>query len=195
MNDDDVLERLRRFDEIHSWYGTARDDFRAACSGLPFRYYPALPRDSLVHVVDFYLAQVGQPLGASPHVAVPRQAKEPFAIIHPFSGSIRKNWPMERWQELAERLGRRMPVHWCAGPGAIVIEDLYRLAEWIGDAHVFIGNDSGISHLAAAAGTSTIALFGPTDPAVWAPRGAAVTVIHRDPIADITAQEVAEAVP
>ncbi len=194
MNDDDVFDRLRHFDEIHSWYGTARDDFRAACTGLPIQYYPALPRNSLLHAVDFYLAQVGRPLGASPHISVSRYAQEPFAIIHPFSGSARKNWPMERWQELAERLRRRMPVHWCAGPEAVVRQDLYQLAEWIGSAYVFIGNDSGISHLAAAIGTPTITLFGPTDPVVWAPRGTVVTVIHRDPIKDIAAQEVAEAV-
>ena len=36
---------------------------------------------------------------------------------------------------------------------------------------LYIGNDSGITHLAAAVGTPVLALFGPTDPEVWAPRG------------------------
>jgi ADP-heptose:LPS heptosyltransferase len=40
----------------------------------------------------------------------------------------------------------------------------------------FVGNDSGVSHLAAAVGTRTIALFGPTDAANWAPRGPFVRV-------------------
>jgi ADP-heptose:LPS heptosyltransferase len=41
---------------------------------------------------------------------------------------------------------------------------------------MYVGNDSGITHLAAAVGTPVLALFGPTDPTVWAPRGANVTV-------------------
>ena len=46
---------------------------------------------------------------------------------------------------------------------------------------LFIGHDSGITHLAAAAGIPTVALFGPTDPARWAPRGAQVTVLQAAP--------------
>jgi ADP-heptose:LPS heptosyltransferase len=42
----------------------------------------------------------------------------------------------------------------------------------------FIGNDSGITHLAAAVGTPSIALFGPTDPGVWGPRGENVSIIR-----------------
>ncbi len=42
----------------------------------------------------------------------------------------------------------------------------------------YIGNDSGITHLAAALGTPTLALFGPTDPAQWAPRGPHVRILH-----------------
>jgi ADP-heptose:LPS heptosyltransferase len=55
--------------------------------------------------------------------------------------------------------------------------DLYELACWIRSARVYVGNDSGITHLAAAAGAPVVAIFGPTDPAVWAPRGDRVRVI------------------
>jgi ADP-heptose:LPS heptosyltransferase len=41
---------------------------------------------------------------------------------------------------------------------------------------MYIGNDSGITHLAAAVGTPVLALFGPTNPEVWAPRGPHVRV-------------------
>jgi len=44
---------------------------------------------------------------------------------------------------------------------------------------VYLGNDSGITHLAAAVGVPTVALFGPSDPRQWAPRGRRVTVISR----------------
>ena len=75
-----------------------------------------------------------------------------------------------------------MPVRWCAGeddpplPDAVRIADLYDLACWLAKARLYIGNDSGITHLAAAVGTPVLALFGPTDPEVWAPRGQHVRV-------------------
>ena len=69
-----------------------------------------------------------------------------------------------------------MPVHWLAGPdedlpGAIRIPNLYDLACWLAGAKVYLGNDSGISHLAAAVGTPTLALFTATKPRDWSPRG------------------------
>src|SRR5262249_20309027 len=45
-------------------------------------------------------------------------------------------------------------------------------------AGVYVGNDSGASHLAAAWGARTVALFGPTDPAIWSPVGASVTIVR-----------------
>ena len=45
-----------------------------------------------------------------------------------------------------------------------------------------VGNDSGISHLAAALGVPVVALFGPTDPAIWGPRGETVRIIWGDEI-------------
>ena len=56
-------------------------------------------------------------------------------------------------------------------------DDLYKLACWLAGAKVYIGNDSGPTHLAAAVGTPVIALFGPTDPAIWAPRGDNVHIV------------------
>jgi len=180
-----LIERLRTFDSIVSWYGASRVEFREAVErlGLRFQFFPALPADSKLHAVDFYLAQVseasfealGLPGSPIPTIVVPRP--EDFAVIHPFASSPRKCWPMEKFREVARRLD--MPVRWCAGPeeelaGAVRIDNLYELACWLARARVYIGNDSGISHLAAAAGAPTIVLFGPTDPAVWAPRGSRV---------------------
>ena len=57
------------------------------------------------------------------------------------------------------------------------------LAAILSQCSLFIGNDSGITHLAAALGVPTIALFGPTDPYVWGPRGKKV-FIAREVIED-----------
>ena len=201
-----LLERLAGFDSIISWYGANRPEFREAVAGLAFELLPALPAatsGAKVHAADFYLRQVGG--GSEP--AVPRIAcpSTPggFAVIHPFSGSARKNWPLERYRELARVLEARLPVRWCAGSeealeDAARIADLYELACWLAGASVYIGNDSGITHLAAAAGAPVVALFGPTDPALWAPRGERVRVVATaragEPIENLTLAAVLEAI-
>lgn len=201
MHCEDVLARLSRFDAIYSWYGAARPDFRDAVAALPFHFYDALPAGNRQHATDFYCGQVGADI-CLPKITVPPVARETFCILHPFASNRAKQWPLDRFRALADLLG---DVRWCAGPEdlsrhpgviehPVVIEDLFNLAKWIGAARVYIGNDSGITHLAAAVGTTTIALFGPTDPAVWAPRGGNVRVIASHSIGDISPEEVAAAV-
>jgi ADP-heptose:LPS heptosyltransferase len=106
---------------------------------------------------------------------------------------------LERYRELARLLERRMPVEWCAGPqdelaGARRFDDLYELACWLASARVYIGNDSGPAHLAAAVGTPVVALFGPSDPAVWAPRGPRVAIASAPALDAITVEHVASLV-
>jgi ADP-heptose:LPS heptosyltransferase len=196
--DSALLDRLRGFDEIVSWYGSNRAGFRALVEslGLPFRFLDALPPDECaLHAVDFYLRQTLAPEGAVPRIAVPVRERA-GAVIHPFSGSRRKNWPLDRYRELARRLAETMPVAWCCGPeddlpeAGIRIPDLYELACRLAGARVFIGNDSGIAHLAAAVGTPVVVLFGPTDPRVWAPRGDKVSIVQAPEMAAIEAEDV-----
>lgn len=174
-----LLERLSEFDDVVSWYGTSRTEFRNAVKDLPFRFFPALP--SGCHAVDFYLTQVGAPPGAIPKLPIePR--RRGFVAIHPFSGSSSKNWPLDKFRHVAAAL--RWPVEFSAGPeealdGARRFESRLELAHWLAEARVYLGNDSGVSHLAASVGTPVVALFGPTDPAVWAPRGDRVTILDQ----------------
>jgi heptosyltransferase III len=187
-----VLEALRGFDSIVSWYGSNRDEFRAALAGLPVTFFRALPTGAQ-HAVDFYLAQAHS-MGAegcegTPRVRVKR-SEGGFAVIHPFSGSKPKNWPLENFRSVAAWLARRMPVNWCAGPEeplpeAVRFEDLGDLAWWLAEARVYIGNDSGITHLAAATGTRVVAIFEASDPQVWAPRGERVSVLERPSVDDV----------
>ena len=176
-----LLERLRTFDRIVSWYGTNRPEFREAVADLPFEFHAPLPEGAAaIHATDFFLGQLGLPAGAAPSIPLEPAPRCEHIVIHPFSGSPRKNWPMENFRALATGLPL---AEWCAGPeepldGARRFDNLLDLARWLASARLYIGNDSGISHLAAAVGTPVIAIFGPTDPRVWAPRGPRVTVLQ-----------------
>ena len=174
------MARLREFDSIVSWYGAGREEFRELVRelGLPFEFLAALPGGS-GHAVEFYRAQA-LGLGAErverfPQLPCP-EVPRTFAAVHPLASSPRKRAPMWRFEALAERLGTAMPVRWVCGPddnlpGAVRIADLWDLACWLRGARVFVGNDSGISHLAAAVGTPVLSLFTDTDPKVWIARG------------------------
>ena len=178
-----LLAKLRSFDSIVSWYGANRPEFRDSVDslGLPFQFLDALPdRNAKIHAADFFLRQADGDGVAVPRIRCDPDVHGDFAVIHPFSGSAKKNWPLERFREVAARLP--IPVRWCAGPeeaieDAVRFDNLYELARWLASARVYIGNDSGITHLAAAVGMPVVAIFGPTDPAVWAPRGERVSVL------------------
>lgn len=194
-----LLAQLRTFQSIISWYGANREEFRAEVQrlGLPFQFFSALPGPGeRLHASDFFLRQAGASGRAIPKIDCPPAPVSNLAVIHPFSGSPRKNWPMEQFQKLAGLFG--MPVQWCAGPeedleGAVRIGNLFELACWLRRARIYIGNDSGITHLAVAAGVPVVAIFGPTDPAVWAPRGDRVRVVAGK-LDEITVEQVLDAV-
>jgi hypothetical protein len=178
-----LLDRLRAFDSIVSWYGANRPEFRDHVNalGLPFHFLSALPpAGQPIHAADFFLHQAGGGGTAMPEIECQPEQRRDSIVIHPFSGSSRKNWPLEKYRECATHLP--LPVEWCAAPGepldqAVRIADLWQLARWLAGARLYIGNDSGITHLAAAVGTPVIAIFVSTDPQVWAPRGPHVQVV------------------
>ncbi|HVW07648.1 MAG TPA: glycosyltransferase family 9 protein [Bryobacteraceae bacterium] len=183
----DVAERLGGFDDIVSWYGENRPELRDLVTelGLPFRFLKALP-DGSCHASDFYAEQVrelGVKAGRFPRIPCP-VAPRTFAAIHPFASSRAKRAPMEEFRAVAERLRREMPFFWLRGPEeeleeAVFMPDLYELACWLRGARIFVGNDSGISHLAAAVGTPVLAYFLASDEKVWAPRGNVDVVTKR----------------
>jgi hypothetical protein len=186
-----LIARLREFDSVVSWYGSNRTEFRECVRalGLPFQFLDALPeRGAKIHAADFFLRQVGGEGQAVPRIECDPAVRGDFAAIHPFSGSARKNWPLERFRDLAARLA--MPVCWCAGPeevldGAERFDDLYELGCRLASARLYIGNDSGITHLAAAVGVPTIAIFVASDPEIWAPRGDRLEVVRAQTNPDV----------
>jgi ADP-heptose:LPS heptosyltransferase len=118
-------------------------------------------------------------------------------VLAPGAGSAAKRWPLDRWGQLAQEL--QLPrVRWAIllGPAeADLREEARSLAEAIGAevldtpeleslparlarSRLFVGNDSGPTHLAAATGCPTLALFGPHSQPRWEPRGARVMVVR-----------------
>jgi heptosyltransferase-3 len=194
-----LTNRLRSFDEIVSWYGTNRPEFRSALSAVCRHciFLPALPSAGLSgRATDFYARQVGAPPGLTPRIRTNALEPRNRVAVHPFSGSARKNWPLPNFQALERNLS--LNLEWLAGPeeelhGAYRSDDLLDVASWIRGARLYIGNDSGMTHLAAATGVLTLALFGPTAPDVWAPRGDNVSVVRHDPLSELPVARVLEA--
>lgn len=119
-------------------------------------------------------------------------------IIHPGSGSRKKCWPISNFVKVALSLdadGKR--PEFILGPAEYDLHDILvqskklntnvhkieKLAELAGllkTAGGFIGNDSGVSHLASFIGLPTVVIFGPSDPKTWKPMGRAVKVVRSD---------------
>jgi heptosyltransferase-2 len=134
--------------------------------------------------------------------------QQPILAIHPGSGSTEKNWPLENWIALFSRndgvplikdkrgqVGSAFSVVVISGEADGTEADALE-REWknrevrfaknlplpqlaaVLERSIFLGHDSGISHLAAAAGANCVLLFGPTDPDVWAPRNKNVQILR-----------------
>jgi ADP-heptose:LPS heptosyltransferase len=129
-----------------------------------------------VPISDVPRAAIHAPPGRSDHA--PEGA---YAVLHPVAATREKTWPAASFVETASWLWRSLgfePVI-IGGPG----EDLSAFAEFrtvagapleevarlMRDASLFVGNDSGPAHIAAAFGVPGVVIFGPSDSEVWAP--------------------------
>jgi hypothetical protein len=146
------------------------------------------------------------------------ERNEPYNVIHPGAGSRQKCWPLKKALQLGRLLSADSTplsagsVVFVLGPvereqwPAPEIEAVQRsfpvllspalsaLAGLLAGARAFVGNDSGVSHLAAAVGTPTVAMFGPTQPRHFAPRGPRVRIVAAGKLGDISALNVIEAI-
>ncbi|HHT9138279.1 MAG TPA: glycosyltransferase family 9 protein [Candidatus Wunengus sp. YC60] len=121
-----------------------------------------------------------------------------LVAVHPGSGSRQKCWTTNRYAELIMWLNEEIGVQvlLISGPAdREVIEDLRGkikdnfvladqlplpyLAAILKQCNLFVGNDSGITHMAAAVGIPTIAIFGPTDPQIWGPSGKRGRILYQ----------------
>jgi ADP-heptose:LPS heptosyltransferase len=112
-----------------------------------------------------------------------------YVIIHPGSGNVIKNWPVKKFEALAGMIREKgFRVVWIAGPAEedlsspstdILVKNapLPLLVHVFARSCLYVGNDSGISHLAAICGAPSVILFGPSDPDVWQPCGKKVALV------------------
>ena len=130
---------------------------------------------------------------------LPVRSDQQIVVIQPGARYWFKAWPSERFAELADRLTERFGCQVAVGGSYQEVEltklvmkqaksplitiaglsPIRTLAALLKRAVLFVGNDSGAMHIATAVGTPVVALFGPSNPAEWGPRGGPAEVIYK----------------
>ncbi len=128
----------------------------------------------------------------------PWSFKEPLIVLHPGSGGTHKCASPALWASIVNDLMARPHRKVCLIGGPADTDSLRNVQELVAHlkpkiltdmdllsvgcylqyARLFIGHDSGLSHLAASLGVPSVLLFGPTDPDTWAPRGKHVAIMR-----------------
>jgi ADP-heptose:LPS heptosyltransferase len=189
-----LREVLAMYDRVIAWLG-GDPELQRRLERLRLRAetHPGRPPgDWPRHASEFYAHRLNVDIPQDFRLNIAPSQTQHDIVLHPGSGSPTKNWPLDRYLELAAQLehcGRH--IAWSLGPAErdagldlpadadlLPPQPLTQLAATLAAATLYIGNDSGITHLAASVGCPTIALFGPTNPDVWAPRGHHVTVVR-----------------
>lgn len=212
-----LADWLEGFDAVVSWWP---DPDGALASHFPVRagqrFLAGESKPSTTPAARHYCATLER-LGIPPRVPLATlgfaremamdAARTRRVAIHPGSSSPRRNWPLERWLEVCRRLrdagrevfivcgevedgiARRFDGEATVKAGLPLVD----LALMLGSCDAYAGHDTGVTHLAAASGCRVTALFGPSDPAIWAPPGARV-LRRGDDVAGISVAEVCEAI-
>lgn len=183
------------------WLGKA---FEAAGAQQVLAASPE-PEDPRIHVAD-HLIRTLRPVGVAPPDRWPRLTVPPDQvsahgagdrpILHPGSGASRKNWRPDAFASLVRELrswgmdpllvqgpadeAALVAVQAALGKDQVEVarpRNVSALAALLNDARLFVGNDSGVSHLAALLAVPSAVVFGATDPARWAPRGERVRIL------------------
>ena len=177
----------------------------ARCSKAQFICGPHRPDEQRgIHATEVFLKPLERlavfAADATPQLQIPGASKPHMLAVHPGSGSERKNWPEEKWSELLPQLVRDHAfnllliggeaegdrVHrltsQLAGQKVEIAQNLplIELAQRLAGCRLFLGHDSGISHLAAALRVRSIVLLGESSEAVWRPKGTNVSIIKSE---------------
>jgi heptosyltransferase-2 len=220
---EDLVDYFSEFDIIVSYLYDPDDIFKtniARCSTAQFVVGPYRPDEAeKVHATKVYLRPLERfaifDADPVPRLMVPRAAGaaeitenkngdlaapgngRPTVVLHPGSGSEKKNWPEMRWANLLQhlvnstdyklllvggeaegerlqRLAAALPVTRTRVAQSLPLTDLARLIQ---PCAAFVGHDSGISHLAAALGLPGVVLWGNTAEDIWRPPQERVAVL------------------
>jgi ADP-heptose:LPS heptosyltransferase len=154
----------------------------------------------------FFLGVPAREVPRARLIAEPPRAAKPYAVLHPMAAAPEKTWAAAGFIAVAEHL----ESHWqlepifIAGPGeslgafsrwrTIEAAPLKEVMSLLAGASLFIGNDSGPAHIAAAFGVPVLVIYGSSDPVVWAPwKTQSEVLVAQGAIGEVTAGTVMEA--
>ena len=174
----------------------SRSRFRAGLKHFRFGllYNVRIPRaqeilqvDRKVHTAEhlasamFFLGVPGAEIPRARLFAAPSHRRTPYAVLHPKASAEDKTWPATKFLKVAEHLQKQLGIQpvFIAGPGESLDEfngypqvagaSLEEVKSLLAEAALFVGNDSGPAHMAAAFQAPSIVLFGSSDPEIWRP--------------------------
>ncbi len=181
---------------------------------LPWLYTHRIPRaqeildqERMVHTAEhvasafFWLGVPPQPIPRAKLTAQPVRRARPYAVIHPLAATPEKTWPADNFRRVAAELNLDVVV--IGSPADDLREfrqfecvqgDLRQAMSLLSGASLFLGNDSGPAHIAAAFGVPVVVLFGPSNEVVWAPWQTESRVLKDPEIARIPVDSVMAAI-
>lgn len=175
---------------VYSWLGSSDDELRGrvTAAATQARFFRVERGASETHAAVAYARSVGRAsspssLSSAARIVVPKAvtASAVELVVHPGAGASGKRWDPAGFVQVA---------HWWRRTGGTVVElagpaeadaapllggamardlDLCQLAQVLARATLYLGNDSGVSHLAGAVGAAGVVVFGPTDAQRWRP--------------------------
>jgi heptosyltransferase-3 len=169
--------------------------------------------DRTVHTAEhlasamFFLGVPQREIPRATLFAKPRPGPRSYAVLHPMASAPDKTWPFSNFLAVAEHIQSNLGLEpvFIAGPGenlapfdrytCVSGAPLEELKSLLAGAALFVGNDSGPAHMAAAFGLPVVVLFGSSDPAIWHPWRTASAVLSPDSgINSIQVSQVVDAV-